>query len=409
MRILYLVDSYYPDVRSPTRLSRDLTVELATQGHQVTLMTPSSEQTAALAIEQVDGVTIVRVRAGRTKGVNRLRRAVNEVRLSAVLWRRAEAFFRANPHDLVISYSPTIFFGDLVRRLKRLWGARSYLILRDIFPQWAADAGILSERSPIYRFFAAKAEYQYRQADVIGVQSRGDLPFFRGMPHRVEVLYNWFRPQPAERSGADWRARYGVPDRFVFFYGGNIGAAQNLDLVVRLAGELKADPRAYFLLVGEGSEAARLQARIRELGLGNIAIHPPIPEADYFEVLAAMDVGLVSLDPRLRNHNFPAKLFGYMAASKPVLAALNAGHELFDLLGDAGAGLGAAAEDFPLLSSHARRLIEDPPAARQIGARARQLLASRFSVEAAVRQIVGGARATTAEPTDPGRAARAGG
>src|SRR6185436_5989320 len=102
MRILYLVDSYYPDIRSPSRLSRDLTVELAAQGHQVTLVTPSSEQKTDLAVERIDGVSIVRVRAGRTKGVNRLLRAVNEARLSAVIWRHAEAYFRAHPHDLVV-------------------------------------------------------------------------------------------------------------------------------------------------------------------------------------------------------------------------------------------------------------------------------------------------------------------
>jgi hypothetical protein len=74
------------------------------------------------------------------------------MRLSAVLWKAGREFFRSHPCDLIAFYSPTIFFGPLVRRLKELWNCRSYMILRDIFPQWAVDAGAL-RKGPSYLFF----------------------------------------------------------------------------------------------------------------------------------------------------------------------------------------------------------------------------------------------------------------
>jgi O26-antigen biosynthesis N-acetyl-L-fucosamine transferase len=392
MRILYLVDSYYPDIRSPSRLSHDLTVELAAQGHEVTLLTPAPHIDAAVAEERAEGVRVVRVRTGAIKGASRLARGINETRLSATTWRQAKHLLSEQRHDLIVSYSPTIFFGALVARLKRLWRCPSYLILRDLFPQWTAHTGILSERSLIYRYFARKAEQHYAAADVIGVQSLGDLGFFRGRPHRVEVLYNWFRPEPAASySGQNighWRDRLGLRHRFIFFYGGNIGVAQNLDLLLRLAEDLRDRPRAFVLMVGDGSESDRLGAEIRRRGLDNVALRPSVTEREYFALLREIDVGVLSLDPRLRNSNLPAKMLGYMASGKPILAALNAGHELFDLLGRTGAGLCALGTDHPTLLAHARRLLDDGESAGRMGRAARALLSDRFSADAAARQIV---------------------
>jgi len=387
MKILYLVDSYYPEIRSATRLARDLTREWVAQGHAVTLLTPSPDLKNPVSEAVDDGVHVLRVRSARSKGVNRLSRALAEIRLPSIVWHNAGRYLAEHRHDLIVSYSPTIFFGPLVRRLKRLWQAPSYLILRDIFPLWAADAGVISRRNPVYRYFDHMAHVQYAAADIIGVQSSGDLRHFVDTPYRPEVLYNWFAPEPPASDGVDRRAIYGLVNRFVFFYGGNIGVAQNLDIVLRLAADLADDPRAYFLLVGEGSEADRLAGLIEQRRLTNISIRPPIPETEYFRLLAEMDVGLLSLDPRLTNNNFPAKLLGYLSLGKPVLAALNAGHELFGLLADAEAGLCAAADDYPRLLAHARALLADPTAARRMGEQGRRLGAERFSAPAAARQI----------------------
>jgi O26-antigen biosynthesis N-acetyl-L-fucosamine transferase len=387
MKILYLVDSYYPEIRSATRLARDLTQEWIAQGHAVTLLTPSPDLKQELSEENEAGVRVLRVRSARTKGVNRLARALAEIRLPATIWRHAGRLLAEHRHDLIVSYSPTIFFGPLVRRLKQLWQAPAYLILRDIFPLWAADAGVISRRNPVYHYFEHMARLQYAAADIIGVQSSGDLRHFAGTSHRIEVLYNWFAPLPPAADGVDRRATYGLGNRFVFFYGGNIGVAQNLDIVLRLAADLADDPRAYFLLVGEGSETERLGTLIAQRRLGNISIRPPVAEDEYFRLLAEMDVGLLSLDPRLTNNNFPAKLLGYLGFGKPVLAALNAGHELFELLGEARAGLCAEATDYPRLLAHARTLLADPAAASRMGENGRGLARARFSAPAAARQI----------------------
>src|SRR5260370_27654999 len=94
------------------------------------------------------------------KGTTEFSRGFREMRLSDTLWRRAKSFLLAKPVDLIVFYSPTIFFGGLVRCLKSRWGCPAYLILRDIFPQQAVDAGIL-RKGMVWRSVRGKEGSQH--------------------------------------------------------------------------------------------------------------------------------------------------------------------------------------------------------------------------------------------------------
>ncbi|MBZ5526602.1 MAG: glycosyltransferase [Acidobacteriia bacterium] len=132
MRILILVDCYVPSVKSGARQIRDLAAEFHRQGHEVTVITPSHEIVDEAQVTWDEGTRIVRVRTGKIKGVGRIWRALEEIRLSGVVWRRVGRFLLENPADFIVFYSPTIFWSALVRRLKALWGCPAYLILRAI-------------------------------------------------------------------------------------------------------------------------------------------------------------------------------------------------------------------------------------------------------------------------------------
>jgi O26-antigen biosynthesis N-acetyl-L-fucosamine transferase len=278
-----------------------------------------------------------------------------------------------------------------VARLKRAWGCPAYLVLRDIFPQWAVDAGIL-RRGLVWRFFRHRELQQYAAADVIAVQSPRNLDYFRRDPaprrSELEVLYNWSPIDEGELPRSDLRARLGLGDEVVFFYGGNIGVAQEMDNILRLALAFPPEPRVAFVLVGEGSEVPRLKARIQAEGIHRVRILPAVGQRDYLAMLREVDVGLISLDRKLRTHNFPGKMLGYMQARLPILASLNPGNDLADLLDGHEAGLWAESGQDDALLKHALRLAGDVDLRRRIGANARALLESTFSAEAAARQVV---------------------
>lgn len=395
MRILIIVDCYYPTTKSSAKLVHDLGVEFRRTGHDVIVLAPSESIANKFEVTTENDLRIARVRTGKIKGAGLGMRAWREVRLSQSLWNGAQDFLRANPCDLVVFYSPSIFFGALVAHLKKLWRCRSYLVLRDIFPRWAVDAGIMSE-GMVYRYFRHKELQQYAAADVIGVQTPANLKYFsEELPdkiYRLEVLFNWAALEEPGLQKTEYRRQLGLQNKIVFFFGGNIGVAQDMDNVVRLAESMREREDAFFLLVGDGSEVPRLNSLIAAKGFTNIRILPAVGQQEYLAMLAEFDIGLISLDRRLSTQNVPGKLMGYMQFSKPVLASLNPGNDLEQMLKDAGSGFSLTNCDDAGLHSAALKLLDDPELRRQMGENSRRLLEKTFSSAAAAAQIINSLR-----------------
>jgi len=399
MRVLLLVDSYLPSTKSSARLVHDLAVEFSRQGHDVRLAAPDDSLAGPVETSRIDGVDVLRVRSPRFKSAARPLRGFHEARLSSLLWRRGKRFFREHPCDLVVYYSPTIFFGPLVRRLKKLWGASSYLILRDIFPQWAVDAGVLRRGRLPWRYFRRMELLQYDVADRIGVQSPANLAYFDEQgwsgKYKLEVLWHW---SPSKHEGLPrtcLRDTLGLAGKTVFFYGGNIGVAQDMDNVIRLASSLTDRPDAHFLLVGEGSEVARLKESVRSLGLTNVEFHPPLDQARYLATLSEFDIGLITLDAGLKTQNFPGKMLGYMYFALPTLASINAGNDLRQVIERNQAGLVSLNGDDEAFRNNALKLLDQPELRRRLGTAGREFLETEYSTGRAVRQIIRGVRPCT--------------
>ncbi len=392
MRIFLLVQNYYPNIQSCARIMHDLALVFRDQGHQIVLLAPDASLTSRRTVTEEDGITVVRVRSGQFRNTPRPLRAYYEWRLSYTIWGAARDFLIENPCDLIVSYAPTIFFGRLVARLKSLWNCPSYLILRDIFPQWCVEAGLMRNGGLAHGFFTHYENRLYRAVDVIGVESRGNLGYFDQRGHsvdvQVEVLYNWARSRGQQNSKTQMRSKLGLEGRVVFFYGGNLGVAQGAMCFVRLAETLQDDPRACFLFVGSGSELDVLQQTARERGIRNIQFLAAVDQATYLGLLSEVDVGLMSLSPRLKGHNFPGKMFDYLLLGKPILAAMNPGNELNGILEKNAAALVCVNGDDHKLLSLARQMIADQGLRHSLASNGRKLLRSFFSPERAAQQIV---------------------
>lgn len=174
----------------------------------------------------------------------------------------------------------------------------------------------------------------------------------------------------------------------VFFYGGNIGIAQDIDNLIRLAMRLENIPEAYFLVVGEGSEVTRLKKEVQKIGLKNFSIHPSVSQDVYMEMLTEIDVGLITLDRNLKTQNYPGKMLGYMYRAKPILASINPGNDLRDILLAHNAGLVCSNGEDEVLYRQALQLIENPDLRVQMGKNGRILLENTFSVSSAASQIL---------------------
>lgn len=391
MRIFILSVCYPPMIISGAKLIYDLAKELSALGHEVTVITLDEGQQVPIATSIEEGVEVVRIRSGKIRQASRVTRAISEIRLSEVIWKAGKTFFEARTCDLLVGYSPTIFWGGLSERLRALYGCRRYLILRDIFPQWAVDAGLLNRHGLVYWYFRRQELRLYRSFESIGIESAANLPYFSALRpvHRgVEVLYNWSKVEGLHRKSFGLRERFGLKRKVIFVYGGNLGVAQDMNNILRLATSVQDQTHLFFVLVGEGSEADRIGREIERLHLQNVLLLPPVPQEHYMEIIGECDVGLITLKKDLKTCNIPGKILGYMEMRKPTLASVNPGNELTKIIGDHEVGEVCINGDDAQLREAALRLAADPEKRKAMGERAFALLKEKFDVRAAAKQIL---------------------
>ena len=344
----------------------------------------------------MEGVEVLRVKSPRTKDVGYTRRTLAELYMPFAVLRglRRSPLSRVK-WDGVVWYSPSIFHGPLVRALKHASSCRSYLILRDIFPEWSVDMGLMRRGLP-YRFFKIVESYQYSIADVIGVQTPGNQAYFSEWPiHsncRVEVLQNWLAVAPNTGCSISVRDTY-LAGRKIFVYAGNMGVAQGMGVLLDLAENLKGRKDIGFLFVGRGSDSQRLRQDASARGLDNVLFFDEIDPNEIPGLYTQCHVGLVALDPWHRTHNIPGKFVSYMHCGLPVLASVNLGNDLIDLIKQEQVGRVCTDSTAEALGALAQALMTDIAMDKEFKDRCKALAARLFSPEVAVRQIVEALRA----------------
>ena len=394
MRIALLPDEYLPSgTRVHSKMFHELAVSLKKNGHQPIVITPGTPlQKFRLEIDFIDGIEVWRFRAGYTRGVGMTKRAINEWLLPIRAWLAIKSKVKEDAFDLCINYAPTIFFGPLVRRFRRQ-GTYVYLVVRDMFPQWIIDQGLIREKSIAAYFFRHYEKLNYEVADCIGVQSQANLDVFtEKFPKysNVKILRNWASTDALPET--DWNkdvlTDLDIQDKVIFFYGGNTGHAQDMENIMRLAKNVQNLIEAHFLIVGQGDEFNLMHSLKSQWGLDNVTILPSFPQKEFSRVLAIIDIGLFSLSYHHTAHNFPGKLLGYMVESKPILGSVNPGNDLLTVINDSNAGFAYVNGEDNLLMDAAINLTNDVELRNRMGKCARDLLLRDFSVESATTHIL---------------------
>ncbi len=387
-----LISTDYPPLRTSAAVQlRDLARQLAALGHRPVMIVPSLTSDKPWTIERAEGIEVLRIAAPPTRAASHIRRALAEMWLPFAMLRNVRRSpFRSAKWDLLVWYSPPIFFGPLIWALRNASGARTYLILRDIFPEWAVDLGIL-RKGPAYLLLKAVAAFQYAIADTIGVQTESNLAYLpnrtKSARRRVEVLHNWLAVTPNAGSTIDI-ARTALAGRKIFVYIGNMGVAQGIEIFIDLIQCLRHRKDIGFLFVGRGSEFPKLEAERVSRDLDNVLFFDEIDSSEIPGLLAQCQVGLVALHPDHKTHNIPGKFVSYARYGLPVLARVNGGTDLERLIEERGVGrvyVGYAVDELKRL---AEELADDDGLRNSMSERGRELGRIMFSPETAARQIV---------------------
>tara|TARA_R110001632_G_scaffold122456_1_gene235120 strand:- start:1971 stop:3200 length:1230 start_codon:yes stop_codon:yes gene_type:complete len=392
LRIAIVTESYAPLNTSAAVQLAELSVALRNQGHVPVVIVPTdpSPNTPAVQRVQIEGTTVFRLAMPFSKKQGYARRLAYETLMPFCMirhWRKAIA--NTEKLDGVVWYSPSIFHGIFTHYLKRRHKIRGYLILRDIFPDWAVDLGIMKQYNPAYWFFKAVEHIQYRTADVIGVQTPGNLPHIqkwaRSGGRRVEVLHNWYKPKDTTHCSINIR-NSSLSERKIFIYAGNIGIAQNMKLFVELANRMQHRKDLGFVFVGRGTHFANIAAAAQNLD--NVLCFDEINSDEIPGLYRQCHYGIVSLHPHHMTHNIPGKFISYMGHGLPVLAAVNQGNDLIDLITQYGVGLATDTTSVTKLEAMATELANSKETPVEWARRCTMLSQSLFRPNAAAEQIV---------------------
>ncbi|MDH3294219.1 MAG: glycosyltransferase family 4 protein [Acidimicrobiia bacterium] len=294
-------------------------------------------------------------------------------------------------HDVVMGMSPPIFLGDAAWVMAKRCQAPFVFNTQDIFPDIAVSLGALTDD----RIIALARRHEtsiYRRADAITVLSSDQAANVSaklatidgpgGDPDKVHIIHNFVdleRIRPVERNNS-YRRRYGLEGKTVVMYSGNVGLSQSFELIHQAALHWVDDPSIQFVVNGEG--AAHPAVAQWAGPLPNVTMIPFGPRSDVPEILGAADLHLILLRKGLAASSTPSKLYGILAAGRPVLAAIDAGSEVCNVVREAGCGLSVEPDDPWAFNQALEKLLTDPNELQQMGRRGRAHAESCLSPQA---------------------------
>jgi len=397
LRFLILGLNYLPESTSIGPYTADLAEYLAQRGHQVQVVTgfPTAPQWQVwegyrghyFLREEMGGVPVLRTYLYVPNDPKRVRNRIMfdmSFTLSSLL-----AGLMTASWDLTVVISPPLQLGLTAWLWSRVKGAPYFFHIKDLVPDAAVTTGMLAENSLPVRLAYALERFIYRRARGIGVISPGFAANLekKGVPReKISLLPDYIDldfMHPVVR-GNDFRREHGIrPDDFLVMYSGSIALKQGLHTYVEAAAACRDHHGIKFLLVGDGPYLPDLKDKARDLGLDNLLFLPLQPREGLPQQLGAADVLALTQMRAVTDIVFPGKLLYYMAAGRPILAAVSADSESGRFIQEKQVGMVVPPEDPEALAAAVRFLKENREEAVRLGDNGRRMAAARFD-----RQVV---------------------
>lgn len=388
MNILFLTIAY----RTGRNIYSDLMHEFKEKGHDVWVVCQTERREHQhTSLRQEDQINVLRVKTGNLTGkVSFIEKGLTTVSVEYLFKKAIARYLSDIKFDLVLYSTPPITFGNVVEYMRNRDGAKTYLLLKDIFPQGAVDLGAINSNSFIYKYFRHKEGQLYQISDHIGCMSEANIQYVlahNDLPkEKVELNPNSIKPLPLqekdEQSIKVIRAKYGIPSNAVVFaYGGNLGIPQGLEFLVEVCKKIKNRQDIFLLIVGDGGRYDYLAGELNTIDTGNIKLMRKLPKEDYDKLIAACDVGLIFLNPKFTLPNFPSRLTSYMEMCLPVLAATDTATDLKDVFAEAGCGLWAKSGDVDTFLRHMDFLAKHTEERQAMGKHGRKYLEEHYTVD----------------------------
>lgn len=329
----------------------DLLRQFIKNEHQLTVITTIERRVGkeTVVIEE-EKCKILQVKTGNITKTNLIEKGISTILLERQLVNRVKEYFGNIRFDMVLYSTPPITLAGVVEYVKKRDGAKTYLLLKDIFPQNAIDIGMMSKfgvKGVLYQYFRNREKRLYALSDFIGCMSPANVEYvIRNNPEidekRVVMCPNCIEPRDMSVGRAERiaiRQKYHIPiDKKVLVYGGNLGKPQGIPFFIECLKSQKANKDFFFLIVGSGTEYGKLRAYIKTETPDHVRLLNHLPKEDYECMIGGCDIGMIFLDQRFTIPNFPSRLLSYMQAKLPVLAVTDPNTDIGKVIVDGGFG-----------------------------------------------------------------------
>jgi len=374
------------------------------EGHKVFVVSPRERRLGVETHEKIDGpVSYLGVKTLNLQKTSVIEKGIGQVLVSLQFTRAIKKYWGHIQFDLILYATPPITLRGVVEYLKKMNPqAKSYLMLKDIFPQNAVDIGMITKsgiKGVLYKYFRKQEKKLYKVSDFIGCMSPANVDYVLKNNPEVKADKVGVAPNSVElverileegQERAEWyyiRRKYDLPtDRPIFIYGGNLGKPQGIPYLMKCLDANKDRVDCFFLIVGNGTEYDKIEAWYNETPHQNVKLMKGLPKKEYQELVRTCEVGMIFLDHRFTIPNYPSRVLSYMEYRIPVICATDVNTDIGKIAEENGYGYWCESvkpEDFTTLVD--KMLASDRKA---MGERGYEFLKQNYLVEHTYNAIV---------------------
>lgn len=400
--LLIYAHYYYPDVASTGQILTELAEGLKDTFHTTVICTVPS-YTGKIAqyyrkhkyyFENINGVNVLRIRVPEFRKNFTPSRIYNILSyfLSAIA-----ATFRVERQDYIFTISqPPILGGMLGVIGKRVKKAKLIYNIQDFNPE-QVQAVDFSHNRLLLGMMMVLDKYSCRQAKKVIVVGRDMVETlqkrFESLPNYA-YINNWinekeiFPLHKKDEQVEQFKRKYGLQDKFVIMYSGNIGLYYDLLNIVKVIERFQSQSEVVFAFIGEGSVLDELRDYREKKHLSNVVLIPYQDKSKLIYSLNAGDVHFVVNAKGIKGVSVPSKLYGVMAAGKPVLGILEKGSEARLIVEEAGCGISVDPGDYEAIEHLIKRFIDlkGSPELEEMGVKGRDYLVNHLTKDVSIKK-----------------------
>jgi len=393
MKILFLSIVKFNSINEKG-IYTDLIRKFKSEGHDIYVVYPTerrfNEKTDLLL---KDGIHILKIKTLNIQKTNLIEKGIATLVLEYQFLFHIKKNFPNVKFDLVLYSTPPITFTTIVNFIKKRDGAKSYLLLKDIFPQNAVDLGFLKMNSILHIFFRKKEKDLYNISDHIGCMSPANLDYLLSHnkyinSNKVSINPNSIEPisiNLTEDEIGNVRLKFDIPNHLTtFIYGGNLGKPQGIKFLIQVLIS-NSNSKSFFVIVGDGTEFTFLQKSISDFNLKNVLLLKSLSKDEHDQLLSACDVGLIFLDKSFTIPNYPSRLLSYMEA---ILAATDKATDLGRIMEENEYGLWSESGDVDAFNTNLNKLIYDKALRSFMGVNGHNFLLKEYHVNGSYEKII---------------------